>query len=62
MGDKHCVLDDSFACCLPIMYCPLSLELARFACKVSLRALLAKFRYALGSSENSPFNSPYNTI
>ena len=35
MGDKHCVLDDSFAC------------------KVSLRAWLAK---------NSPFNSPYNTI
>ena len=26
-----------------------------------LRALLAKFRYALGSSENSPFNSPFNS-
>ena len=42
MGDKHCVLDDSLACCLPIMYCPLSLELARFACKVSLRPRLVR--------------------
>ena len=38
---------------------PFSLELARSSCKVSLRAWLAKFRYALCLQRTSPLTSVY---
>ena len=37
---KHCVLDDSFGCCLPIWYCPFITSTNRQVDEVNAASLL----------------------